>query len=396
VDSLSPALAPIWRALHLRMSSGQPVSRVRVGPLDAAGRAALADLLGLDRLPGEYATVSVSRLDAVLRTALDVGVADVVERLVGPPADRAGDRRRAAVERAELWEWLERHPVVAAAPSLVAWAAGVRRGGLVGGTVAETRRELERALAVLAALPAPGLPLPVFAERVLGDPHGLDDPGRCPGLVLRALAARAGLPPPADSDVRRALWERAGVAPDELSSTVLAAGFRLPGHDVVARVLRASAEAGQAAVLTLAQLRAAGDRPQVPPDVWAFENPAVLALALDRFGARCPPLVCISGWPSAAGVLLLRRLTDGGATVRYHGDLDGDGLRIAANVLSRTGARPWRMTSADYLAAAAAGPPVGRVTPVPWDPDLAGHLTRIGAAVPEERVAAALLDELPQ
>jgi hypothetical protein len=156
------------------MSSGQPVSRVRVGPLDAPARAALADLLGLDRLPGEYATVSVSRLDAVLRTALGVGVADVVERLVGPPADRAGDRRRAAAERAKLWEWLERHPVVAAAaPSLPEWAAAVRRGGLVGGTVAETRRELERALAVLAELPAPGLPLPVFAERVLGDPHGL-------------------------------------------------------------------------------------------------------------------------------------------------------------------------------------------------------------------------------
>ncbi|HVQ93135.1 MAG TPA: DUF2399 domain-containing protein, partial [Mycobacteriales bacterium] len=190
--------------------------------------------------------------------------------------------------------------------------------------------------------------------------------------------------------------ERAGVAPDELSSTVLAAGFRLRGDDVVARVLRASAEAGQAAVLTLAQLRAAGDWTHLPPDVWAFENPAVLALALDRFGARCPPLVCISGWPSAAGVLLLRRLTAGGATVHYHGDLDGDGLRIAANVVARTGARPWRMTSADYLAAAATGPPVGRVTPVPWDPDLAVHLTRVGTGVPEERVAAELLDELPR
>jgi len=378
------------------MSSGQPVSRVRVGPLDAPARAALADLLGLDRLPGEYATVSVSRLDAVLRTALGVGVADVVGRLVGPPADRAGDRRRAAAERAELWEWLERHPVVAAVPALPEWVAAVRRGGLVGGTVAETRRELERALAVLAELPAPGLPLPVFAERVLGDPHGLDDPGRCSGLVLRALAGGAGLPPPADSDARRELWERAGVAPDELSSTVLAAGFRLRGDDVVARVLRASAEAGQAAVLTLAQLRAAGDWTHLPPDVWAFENPAVRARARGRVGARGPPQVCIAGGPSAAGVLLLRRLTAGGATVHYHGDLDGDGLRIAANVVARTGARPWRMTSADYLAAAATGPPVGRVTPVPWDPDLAVHLTRVGTGVPEERVAAELLDELPR
>jgi uncharacterized protein (TIGR02679 family) len=304
------------------------------------------------------------------------------------------DRQHAAGERAALWDWLDRHPVVAAHPALAEWAALVRRGGLVGGSVSRTRGELERALRVLAELPESGVPLPVFADRVLGDPHGLDDPGRCAALVLRALACSHGVPPPADGEARRELWERVGIAPDELSSTVLAAGLRPAGDDVVARILRACAEAGQAAVLTLGQLRAAGRWTAVPARVWVFENPAVLALALRRSADRCPPLVCLSGWPSAAGILLLRRLASAGAGLRYHGDFDGDGLRIAANVAARTGARPWRMTSADYLAAAAGGPPVGRVTPVPWDADLAGHLRRLGTAVPEERVAPALLDEL--
>jgi hypothetical protein len=31
---------------------------------------------------------------------------------------------------------------------------------------------------------------------------------------------------------------------------------------------------------------------------------------------------------------------------------------------------------------------------VPWDADLANHLTRLGITVAEERVAAGLLDEL--
>ena len=367
---------------------------MRVGPLDSDERAALADLLGLARLPGEYATVSLSRLDEVLRDAVGDGVRGVVERLVGPLADRAGDRQRAAAERARLWDWLERHPVVEAQPALGQWAGVVRRGGLIGGSVSRTRRELDRALRVLAELPASGVPLPVFADRVLGDPHGLDDPGRCSGLVLRALAGSYDVPPPADGQARRELWERVGIAADELSSTVLVAGLRMSGDDLVARILRASADAGQAAVLTLGQLRAADRWTGVPAAVWVFENPAVVALALGRFSDRCPPLVCTSGWPSAAGILFLRMLASAGAALRYHGDFDGEGLRIAANVVARTGAEPWRMSSEDYLAAVADGPPVGRVNPVPWDADLAGHLLRVGTTVPEERVAAALLAEL--
>jgi uncharacterized protein (TIGR02679 family) len=247
---------------------------------------------------------------------------------------------------------------------------------------------------VLAELPAPGVPLPVFADRVLGDPHGLDDPGRCAGLVLRALAYGHDLPPPADAQGRRELWERVGIATDELSSTVLAAGLRVPGDDLAAQVLRLSADAGQAAALTLGQLRTGGGFTGVPATVWVFENPAVLSLALRRFARQCPPLVCTSGWPSAAGILLLQRLASAGARLFYHGDFDGEGLRIAANVVARTGAQPWRMGSGDYLAAVADGPPAGRVTPVPWDAELAGHLLRVGVAVPEERVADELLGAL--
>lgn len=392
--SFSPALAPLWRTVHARLSSGRPVSRVRVGPLDSDEQAALADLLGLPRLPGEYANVTLSRLDGVLRDAVGDGVRTLVEQLVGPLADHAGDRRRAAEERDRLWGWLERHPVVEAQPALADWVDGVRRGGLVGGSARRTREELDRALRVLAELPTSGEPLPVLSDRVLDDPHGLDEGERCPGLVLRALSTIYGVPPPTDRQQRRALWERAGVADDELSSTVLVAGFRMSGNDLVTGILRACAEAGQAAALTLGQLRAAGRRPDAPASVWVFENPAVLALALRRFGDRSPPLVCTSGWPSAAGILFLTGLAAAGARVRYHGDFDGEGLRIAANVVARTGAEPWRMRSADYLAAVGDGPPVGRVTPVPWDLRLAGHLLRIGTAVPEERVAPGLLAEL--
>lgn len=394
---LSPALAPLWRAVHQRLSSGHPVSRVRVGPLADAHRSALADLLGMPRLPPEYATIALARLDQVLRDAVGSGIREVVTELVGPVGDRAADRLRAAAGRAELWTWLGEHPVITAQPVLAGWVATVRHAGLIGGSLSRTRDELGRALRVLAGLPASGVPLPVLADELLHDPHGLDEGTRCAGLVTRALATIYDVAVPADAQGRRALWERAGVADDELSSVVLAAGLRPPGADAAGRILQVCAEAGQGAALTLGQIRAANWSHGLPAAIWVFENPSVPALALARFGARCPPMVCTSGWPSSAAILLLQKLAAAGCRLCYHGDFDGEGIRIAANVLARTGATPWRMGAADYRGALdepPSGPPVGRVTEAPWDAGLATALRETGVTVSEERVASRLLDEL--
>jgi uncharacterized protein (TIGR02679 family) len=135
-------------------------------PLTVEQRGALADLLGLARLPGEHTSVALAELDNALREAVGVDSLDVVTELVGPVGDRAGERRRVAAERAELWAWLAEQPVATAD-----WVAGVRRGGLIDGSVARTRDELERVVRVLARLPAAGVPLPVFADDVLGETH---------------------------------------------------------------------------------------------------------------------------------------------------------------------------------------------------------------------------------
>ncbi len=182
---------------------------------------------------------------------------------------------------------------------------------------------------------------------------------------------------------------------DALSTTVLVAGLRRLGDGVLARTLRMWADAGHAAAVTLEQLRDSPDPRVDAPDVWVTENPTILALAVRRFGDRCPPLVCSSGWPNSAVIRLLRALGGTGAALHYHGDFDGDGLRIAAHVMAKTGARPWRMSSADYLAAldGTHGEP-GRVSEAPWDAELARNLRDRGAAVLEEKVAGVLLGDL--
>jgi uncharacterized protein (TIGR02679 family) len=414
-----PELAPLWSALRDRLErSAGPVRRVRVGPLSPQQRVALADLLGLDRLPGEAPTVPVERLDVVLlQSPVCLDSRGVVEAIGGPLRDRTAERRADEATRADLWAWVAGHPVVRAEPALSAWVQYVRGSGLVGGSVAATRELVGRALAVLGRLPGDGGPLPAFADQACGDPHALDDGRRLATYVLRALACLHDEPPPATAAERRALWERAGIECDALSTSVLVAGLRPTGDGPLALTARAWAALGQAVRLTLAQLRAdpltgpAGSLTgPAAPHVWIVENPSLIAKALDRLGPRCPPLVCTSGWPNTAVVELLRRLRSSGAELWCHADLDGDGLRITAYMAAKTGARPWRMTTSDYLTAILeaappeagipetggpeTGPAPGRLTDVPWDPDLATALRAHRMAVPEERVADLLLDDL--
>lgn len=389
-------LAPLWREARRRFEeAGGPVSRLRLRGLSLEQRAAVADLLGWPRLPGPDVTVSVAALDRALAGSPAVlDTRGAVEALGGPVVDRRAQRLARREEREALWAWLAARPIVVAEPALQTWVASVRVQGLVDGSVERTRHELERAIAVLQALPAEGRPLSSVAEQVCHDPHGLDDGTRVAGLVLRALAHLRGSASPADATERRELWADAGVACDAISTSVLVAGLRPQTSDPLAASLRIWAEAGQVAAVTLAQLQR---HPLAPAAarVWVVENPAVLTEALAAFGACCPPLVCTSGWPNVAVVTLLRQVSAGGASLAYHGDLDGEGLRIAAYVVDKTGAEPWRMGVEDYLAGVKAeGPAAGRVTDVPWDHALGPAMRDAGLAVPEERVMSSLLEDL--
>ena len=136
----------------------------------------------------------------------------------------------------------------------------------------------------------------------------------------------------------------------------------------------------------------------------------VVAAAADELGARCQPLVCVGGQPSAAGWRLLELLAAGGAEFGYHGDFDWGGVRIARAVRDRVNWRPWRYDHHAYEAAASAAPPpapltglaglaglaglVGEPAATPWDPELAAAMRRRNLRVEEELTLDALLQDL--
>ncbi len=383
-----PALRPLADELARRLADGKTPAAVTVPD---SCRAAVADLLGLDRVPEPGARLRVARLLGALCLPDVASLRDAVESVVGPLPEHAAERRAEAERRAGLWAWLaDEASRVALGRSLEPWVDVQRARGARGG-VDRRRRELEAALAVLRRLPADGLPLASLAADEAGSPHGLDRGRALAATVLDAVALATGQPKPSTAEEARCLWESVGVVPDPLSSTVTVLGLSGDPSPLGAW-LDAARAASEPVVLTLATLRR-WPRPPLPPDQPAFvvENPSLLAEAAARWHG--PPLVCSSGRPTVAVVVLLRQLGAAGAPLCQHADFDPVGLAITEWLRARAGTTPWRMTAEDYQAAARPGAAsFGAVPPTPWDPRLAEVMAACRVAVYEEDVRRGLLE----
>lgn len=364
-------------------------------------RESVAALLGRRPRSGGPLSVRVRDVDAVLRRA---GAAEdlqtAVATLSGPLRDRAGERAALTAAwdhvRSRLLDLATSRPVLAPW-ARATWATGLLRR--LAGTPPEAMTLLEQAEAVLGELPACE---PVLRSRLatiaLRDAHGLDDDQQLTTLVLGAAAALAGQAPGDGAGWRRTVWAAVGVGVGDLAAPVLTLG--LPGDDsVLGRVLSTWRAVGEPVHLTLRQLTAGGRLPLAGADVFVCENPSVVAMAADVLGHRCAPLVCGHGQPSSAVATLLDLLVGGGARLRYHGDFDWGGLRIARRVVERWDAQPWRYEAEHYRAALVAGhggrrlaAPRGAVAP--WSPGLVEAMTETGLAVEEEAVVADLLADL--
>lgn len=399
-----PHLGWLVRRVRRRMEQGRPLEgMVTLAQATAAERQAVHRLLGRPPRQGRSLNVSLDAVDELLRRsgACADGLAPAVVRLDGPVTVRE--------DAAEAWRkaFAELEAAVgrSGAPELVDWLDELRRSGLVKRLQPDphrARRLLGRVGEVVSALPADGEPLGRFAARHAGSAHALDHGKPLATLALGAARALAGLPPPRDgespAESRREAWAAVGLLRGELSSVVLSLGIPGGGTSAAGRFLAVSR--GEPVALTLRQLARdppIWERSLRGTRVFVCENPVVLALAADRLGARCPPLICTSGQPGAAVMTLLRGLAAAGAHLVHHGDFDWGGIRICNVLHARVSVAPWRFDLGAYERAVAAHPgPRLRGAPVgaAWDPELAIAMQRAGRAVEEETVVDELLDDL--
>jgi uncharacterized protein (TIGR02679 family) len=387
----------------LERTGGSLDGAVSVSAPDDAERKAIIGITGQYRDAGvARLTVRLADLDTAVREAGHGGLAALLAGMGGAPLrDRPAMRLKVETGVEATVRYAE-ESFLTSFDWFAEWLGELRRDGTLTRLVnAGDARRVTHAVLVLEAMD--GRPEPVLlqslAAEVTGDSHALDAGTTLSTLVLRALALRLGVPRmlrPAAAEDRRELWDAFDVIVDDLASRVLVLGLPA-GGDGLGEWLTAAAGRGAPFYATLHQLVT------MPVEVWApvvhvCENPGVLRAACGTLGPSSRPLICTEGRPSTAFHRLASAVVAGGGELRYHGDFDWPGVSIAASVMARHGAVPWRMSASDYLAGVRAdGEHValaGAARATPWDDQLAQAMTAMGRAVYEESVTDALLSDL--
>jgi len=325
--------------------------------------------------------------DALARAGLAPNLRRALELLDGPVHDLKAQRQALA----QAWELVltnveePRLKAFVGATAVVALLKRFSAGdpNTADSLMAQTQR-------VLTRLPERGIPLAQLAAQALGNSHALDAGSPIATLVLRASliseAQGSGEPP-------REQWARLGVTVNELAAPALCLNIPTQQQGDALPL-----SPGEPVHLSLRKLLrdppvwAALDR-----EVFVCENPNIIAIAADQLGRACAPLVCTDGMPCAAQRTLISQLGASGARLRYHGDFDWPGLTIGNFVMRSLGARPWRFSTENYLAACLAGglklASSGRVE-AQWDARLAAAMADRALVIHEEAVVDTLLQDL--
>jgi uncharacterized protein (TIGR02679 family) len=415
------ALRQRLRGHFERAVPGTPPSTLRLGSLNSIEREALALLTGRAPRDAKSMQIDVNLLDARLRDAgIAASLREALEQIDGPIVHLAS--ARAATQAS--WSAVVAacaHPALAGCLQAPAALGLLKR--LARQDIPAAGQLLEGASAVLRRLPAGGLARAQLAAETLGNAHALDNGQATATLVLAAWRQieresgagdpndppddpaddRAGVAPEARPEITtnsasderiRDVWARAGVLVNELARPALLLNLPVLTHETPV------CTQGEPAYLSLRQLlRTPPKWAAVDQAVFVCENPNLIAIAADRLGVHCAPLVCTDGMPAAAQRTLLTQLAHAGARLRYHGDFDWPGIQIANHVMCSWGAAPWRFGALDYESAAISASHTrhylaGSCIVASWDAALAPAMQRHGVAIAEEAVAASLLGDL--
>jgi uncharacterized protein (TIGR02679 family) len=387
-----PELQWLVDRLRRKLERGESVEgRIILSDPAPAQREAISRLFGRPAPIGGAIAVKLSELERLLRHGeICASLRDAVEGLAGPIRNLREEERLLE----EHWHRLfdegrdrARHDL-----GLIAWIDRLERSGLLrrlGGDQASAKKLLESAMEIAQRLPAKGIPIAELAALSTGDSHALDA-GRPLASLIVELAT--------DSEIedRRDIWASLGVLCDELSVSVLTLNLVSCSAGTTARALRLHAEVGEPYRLSTRQLLR-----EMPvfdaaehATVYVCENPTVVAAAASRLGAKSAPIVCTEGQPRTACRLLLKRLTESGITLAYHGDFDWPGIQIANVIYRRHGFTPWRFSAADYRRESGSLSLTGAHVEASWDPDLSPAMIEAGHAIHEEQLLETLLLDL--
>lgn len=193
--------------------------------------------------------------------------------------------------------------------------------------------------------------IPVFANKVLSNPHGFDKNTLCGRLFILLLCYINNLQYPKNSEELAELYYQNYLLVDDVSSIVLcknivgikkAIKYDEIGNKLIVfsehEGLRGFAVYNEPVFLTLYNLSQLEEvKCSIYKSVLIVENPAVFMEIMEKCKFKDFPLVCTYGQVKLAGIMLMDLLKRQGYKMYYSGDIDPEGIQIADKLKQRYG-----------------------------------------------------------
>ncbi len=216
---------------------------------------------------------------------------------------------------------------------------------------------LETLNRAFTSLPQHAERLPMFSQRITGDPHAFDlqtDLGR---IFIHLLSVhRAGqeeegklIEVPSSTEGINELFEQYHIYRDDLLNFVTCANLIAETVGGVHPVWEAAAKEQTVQIVPLRELISLiGAYPMEGNVVWVVENSGVCATLLDH--KPDTPIICTNGQFTLATWLVMDLLVKAKCKLYYAGDFDPEGLGMAQRLLDRhpDSVRLWHMDKAGY------------------------------------------------
>ncbi|MFZ5680177.1 MAG: TIGR02679 family protein [Pseudomonadota bacterium] len=384
------------------------VETFRIDKLTADEHAVLASLLGRPARYSSSLQIDVGQVDVTFQNAgIATSLRNALEQLDGPIANVATTRLSLQTMWSDVLNGCTHRVLI----ELLHTPKGLGLLKRLSGSRPDIAIELcRRVEATLQRLPAGGVTRSQLAAEVLGDAHALDSGRPTATLILtvsRRLVARTvsnddaidparetELEPTERAERDRDVWAKAGVLVNELARPALFLNLPMRSTGRHGQSLGEPVYASLRSLLRTPPSWDVADR-----KVYVCENPNLVAIAADHWGASCEPLVCTDGMPAAAQRCLLSQLAKAGAKLFYHGDFDWAGVQIGNHVMREHGAQSWRFNTADYESAVEGTTNLGQMLTgkavrASWDDGLMKAMQQHQLSIAEEALAASLLQDL--
>jgi uncharacterized protein (TIGR02679 family) len=198
--------------------------------------------------------------------------------------------------------------------------------------------------------------LPMFSQRITGDPHAFDLHTNQGKMFLHLLAVKTyggenftAIYIPRTAEEINALLQTYSIYRDDLLNFVTCAGFIAETKAGVHPVWR---EAATHHTVQNAPLKEIASLTRIYPakgkHVWIVENSGVCSTLLDYIPNA--PVISTNGQFKLAALMLMDILVQEGCLLHYAGDFDPEGLQMAQRLADRypDNISLWRMGQADY------------------------------------------------